>query len=278
MRKLVNLVCIICLCCPGYAYQINPKKTEDQEFTNKITLSSEINWEKMNPARGDQSPMAGTIWGDRNANIATGYIGKFKDGFSSPPHIHNVTYRAIVMNGLIHNDDPQAEKMWMPEGSFWTQPAGAAHITAARGEETMAYIEIDHGPYLVKPVDQAFQNKERPVNLDISNAVWLDHSKTNWISENNEAQLSFLWKNSENIQGIFIRLPENYQGEIMNSGKVFTGIVISGSIAYHMPGEPTPTLLDKGSSFSATSSSTHTLSTNTEALIYIRTNANFEIR
>ena len=63
--------------------------------TNKVLLSSEIVWEKLNPARGDQSPQAGTIWGDRRGSVATGFLAKFVDGFSSPPHIHNVTYRAF---------------------------------------------------------------------------------------------------------------------------------------------------------------------------------------
>ena len=161
------------------------KTTEDtiseiiENPTNKIGLSSDINWEQMNPARGDKSPLAGTIWGDRKAEVPTGYIGKFVDGFSSPPHIHNVTYRAIVMKGLIHNDDPEAENMWMPVGSFWTQPAGESHITSAKGEGTMAYIEIDNGPYLVKPTTESFDDGERPINIDASNIVWKFSTITN---------------------------------------------------------------------------------------------------
>lgn len=30
--------------------------------TNKVILSTEIVYEKLNPARGNQSPQAGTIW------------------------------------------------------------------------------------------------------------------------------------------------------------------------------------------------------------------------
>lgn len=99
------------------------------EPTNRVVLSAEIDWQQLNPAQGDQSPQAGTIWGDRNGTEATGFLAKFVDGFSSPPHIHNVTYRAMVIQELIHNDDPDAEKMWMLAGFFWTQPAGEAHIT-----------------------------------------------------------------------------------------------------------------------------------------------------
>ena len=93
-----------------------------EDPTNKVLLSSEIKWEKLNPARGDQSPQAGTIWGDRKGEVATGFLAKFVDGFSSPPHIHNATYRAVVIKGSIHNDDPAAANMWMKPGSFWTQP------------------------------------------------------------------------------------------------------------------------------------------------------------
>ena len=97
MTKIFILIATILFGFSSYAYQTTQEKNraESEGFTNKITLSSEIKWEKMNPARGDQSPLAGTIWGDRKADVATGYIGKFTDGFSSPPHIHNVTYRAI---------------------------------------------------------------------------------------------------------------------------------------------------------------------------------------
>ena len=140
--------------------------------TNQVFLASDIEWTPLNPARGDQSPQAGTLWGDRSKEVPTGFLVKFVKDFSSPPHIHNVTYRGVVIKGLVHNDDPSAEKMWMPAGSFWTQPAGEPHITAAKADENVAFIEIDHGPYLVKPADKAFDNGERPINVDRSNIVW----------------------------------------------------------------------------------------------------------
>lgn len=127
--------------------------------------------------------MAGTLWGDRNGNEPTGYLLKPKDGFSSPPHIHNVSYRAVVISGLLHNDDPDAESMWMPKGSFWTQPKGQVHITGAKGEAPLAYVEIEEGPYLVFPAKDAFQSQESPVNVDKSNLVWLDASDVSWVDQ-----------------------------------------------------------------------------------------------
>ncbi|WP_334058397.1 DUF4437 domain-containing protein [Polaribacter sp. P097] len=283
MRKSILYLCLIV----SLLFSCNESKENVGENiktkiienpTNKVGLSSDIIWEQMNPARGDKSPLAGTIWGNRKAEVPTGYIGKFKDGFSSPPHIHNVTYRAIVMNGLIHNDDPKAENMWMPVGSFWTQPAGEPHITSAKGEETMAYIEIDNGPYLVKPVTEAFNNGERPINIDASNIVWLDHSQTNWISTNNQARISFLWKNSNDIRALFVKLPKNFKGDIYSKGTILYGVIITGNIDYKMPKANSMTNLDHGSYFESTGNSIHQISTKEEALIYIRTNNVIEIK
>jgi hypothetical protein len=132
----------------------------------EIVPTSEVEWEQLNPARGDKSPQAGTLWGDRKGTVPTGFLAKFVDGFSSPPHIHNATYRAVVISGRVHNDDPDAADMWMPPGSFWTQPKGEVHITAAKGVTNVALVEIDKGPYLVLPVEEAFDSGERPVNVD----------------------------------------------------------------------------------------------------------------
>jgi hypothetical protein len=152
----------------------------------KIFDVADVNWEKLNPARGNKSPQAGTLWGDRKGTPATGFLAKFVDGFSSPPHIHNVSYRAIVIEGLIHNDDPSAAKMWMPQGSYWTQPAGESHITAAKGKTNIIYVEIDNGPYLVKPAEMNFDNGERPFNIHTSNIIW--RKKENYST-------APLWKN-----------------------------------------------------------------------------------
>lgn len=98
----------------------------------------ELNWGYLNPLRGKNSPGAANLWGDRTKDTATGMLVRFNKGFVSPPHIHNISYRGIVIEGLMHNDDPSAEKMWMLAGSFWTQPAGENHITAANGEISSA--------------------------------------------------------------------------------------------------------------------------------------------
>lgn len=249
--------------------------------TNTVVLSSEIIWEKLNPARGDQSPRAGTIWGDRNGKLATGFLAKFADGFSSPPHIHNVTYRAVVIKGLIHNDDPKAENMWMPAGSFWTQPLGESHITAAQGEENMAYVEIDSGPYLVKPSEAAFDVGERPVNIDASNIVWLGNRQTAWIDSKSQAELSFLWESDEKngLKGLFIKLPGKFQGTLESEGDAFHSVVIKGGLDYEMPQEKLLKKLDAGSYFSSTDKAVHSFSNDSknEVLLYVRTNGNIFI-
>ncbi|SHK16071.1 protein of unknown function [Reichenbachiella agariperforans] len=257
-----------------------PTEETNSTITNhKIVLSSDIKWEKLNPARGDKSPQAGTIWGDRKGEVATGFLAKFVDGFSSPPHIHNVTYRAIVLKGLIHNDDPEAKTMWMKPGSFWTQPKGESHITSAKGGETIAYVEIDQGPYLVEPINEAFDNGERPINIDVSNLVWLGFDQTNWIEQNTNAELCYLWgsQNDDNLKGLFIKLPSGFKGNLRSNGDIFHSVVVQGKLGYSTT---TNSILDVGSYFSSTSAANHSIAndSNKETVLYIRTNGSIKIQ
>ncbi len=282
--KSVNLAFIlllaigICSCTEESKETASTAEAEIVTPTNQVVLSTEIEWQKLNPARGDQSPQAGTIWGDRNGSPATGFLAKFVDGFSSPPHIHNVTYRAMVIKGLIHNDDPAAEKMWMPAGSFWTQPAGEAHITAAQGEEVVAYVEIDSGPYLVKPTEQAFDNGERPINVDKGNLIWLDASETTMIDAKSDAEMAFLWENKGTV-GRLVKLPADFDGEIHTTGAVLHAVVITGEAEYKMPESGEIKFLDPGSYFTSTGKAVHSVKTKPTAgaMIYIRTNGEIKI-
>ena len=116
--------------------------TDSTTSINEVVTANQVEWGWLNPLRGDKSPAAGKLWGDRTSTNASGFLVKFKKGFSSPAHIHNVTYRGMVISGLLHNDDEKAEEMWLPKGSFWVQPAGEAHITAASGKVNLAYKKV----------------------------------------------------------------------------------------------------------------------------------------
>ncbi len=244
----------------------------------KTITSDQIEWGHLNPARGDASPSAGKLWGDRTKDGPSGFLVKFKKGFSSPPHIHNVTYKGLVIKGLVHNDDPKAENMWLPEGSFWTQPAGEAHITSAQGQENLAYIEIDSGPYLVQPTSMAFDNGERPVNIDKSNLVWLDASDIKWVSEEPQIQRAFLWGKTKagNLNGNLVKLPKGFNGTLENMGDIFHAVIISGSIQYHKDGQETVTL-EQSNYFGVDQSDKHFIHTKDETVIYARTNNKFKL-
>ena len=195
-----------------------------------ITRYEQLNWTPLNPARGKNSPQAANLWGDRTQAGATGFLVQFKKGFSSPPHIHNVTYKGIVLNGEVHNDDPDAASMWMPEGAFWTQPKGESHITAAQSDFNLAYIEIQEGPYLVKPADQHFDSGERPINVDPQNLVW--QSLPTSLGINAETEQAFLWGSLDNDQtnGRFIRIGSQSELTIANAKKDLKLVVVDNSV------------------------------------------------
>lgn len=247
--------------------------------SSKVITADEINWGYLNPLRGDKSPGAADLWGDRTKNMATGMLVKFKKGFQSPPHIHNITYRGIVIEGKMHNDDPTAATMWMPTGSFWTQPAGENHITAANGEDNLIYLEIDSGPYLVQPSEQHFDSGEHPINLHESNLVWLNDEDAKLLN-GQEAQVTNLWGSHEagKLGGAMIKLPAGYQGKINVDAETFRAVVIQGTVSYQSTDVDTEKSLEAGSYFTSQGKFEHGISTSKQgATIYIRTNGRYEL-
>ncbi|GAK97957.1 hypothetical protein JCM19294_1579 [Nonlabens tegetincola] len=250
----------------------------------EVVLSSQVNWSPLNAARGDASPQAGDLWGNRKENQASGFLVKFKEGFSSPPHIHNITYRGIVIKGSLHNDDPNAKSMWMPQGSFWTQPAGEGHITAANASENTAYVEIDSGPYLVKPEDQAFENEEKPINIHKSNLVWIEASDLQWTNLNtndksrNKPEIAFLWgqPNNNDSSGALIKLPSGFSGTFEASGKEFRAIVIGGNLTYKASKSKE---LDPGSYFGSTDNASHIIinKSSEPVILYIKSTGAYQL-
>ena len=261
---------------------------QEQSFEplSTLVLASEVQWTPLNPARGDKSPQAATLWGDRKGTAATGFLVKFVDGFSSPPHIHNVTYRGVVIGGRVHNDDPDAKPMWMPPGSFWTQPAGEPHITSARGA-SITYIEIDKGPYLVRPIEEAFDNGEKPVNVAPSNFVWLDAANTKWIDEpvgtatNKKPEIAFLWgsPNESKVNGTLVKLPRGFVGRIRSNDSGIRAVVVQGRPKYHVRGESAGKVMSPGSYFSSEGVVSHQVSCDgpENCTIYVRSEGKLRI-
>ena len=252
--------------------------TSATEVSVKLVSANDINWGYLNPLRGELSPGAADLWGDRTKDTATGMLVRFKKGFESPPHIHNITYRGVVINGLMHNDDPNAGKMWLPSGSFWTQPAGESHITAANGEGNLIYLEIDSGPYLVQPSDEKFDNGERPVNLHRDNLVWLNNHDLHDIKAEG-VKSSFLWDSNSTIGGTMVKLPVGFNGSISSQASEFRVVVISGEINYRANPKKAVKNLAAGSYIESSGKFSHNITnpTDREVTIYIRTNAKYQV-
>ncbi|WP_305984907.1 DUF4437 domain-containing protein [Roseibium sp. MMSF_3544] len=245
----------------------------------EVVPSSAVAFQPLNPARGDAGPQAGVLWGDIREDVPTGTIIQFKPGFSSPPHIHNITYRAVVISGAVHNDDPTAEPMWMGPGSFWTQPAGATHITAARADAGLstAFLEIQEGPYLVQPKERAFANGEFPVNVEAGNIVWIEAADVSWVDAPgagagaDEPKMAFLWGEPAEASknGTFLKLPSGFEGTITGGDAWLRAVVIRGNATHKAPGATEATPLDPGSYFGSDSSTVHEVTcTGTDACIF----------
>ena len=239
-------------------------------------------WVRLEPAGSTM----GEGWHQLDIDEAVGpVVGEdwFAEGFSSPPHIHNVTYRGVVIQGLVHNDDPNAAPLWMPVGSFWTQPRGAPHITAARGD-TIAYIEIDDAPYLVRPVSDSFESGETPVNVDASDIAWTSASSVGWLAPPSAAEaaaprVAFLWGDAldEAPSGTLVELPAGFSGQLRGRGATLRAVVIHGRVEHESRSRPGRARLEAGSHFGSRGQTAHGLSSEPGSLLYVRAEGRFEL-
>ena len=220
-RNVAGIGVALCLLAGGCA-DPQPQASRSLEAIDApdVMLIADVEWQQLNPARGDQSPKAGTLWGDRVGPGAGGFLLRPVDGFRSPPHIHNIAYRGVVIQGLLHNDDPDAADMWMPAASFWTQPAGEIHVTAAKGPDVLAYIEVEDD-FGVLPATEAFPDPGRPVNIDASNLVWV---------EQGGIDIAYLWGTPKHghSNGVLVRLPIGFTGGLQSGNDAMYAVVITG--------------------------------------------------
>lgn len=253
-------------------------RAETTQPRSEVISVDEVSWGYLNPARGDKGPKAADLWGDRTENTASGILLQFPEGFSSPPHIHNITYRGVVILGELHNDDPNAKNMWLPAGSFWTQPAGEAHITAANGKRNVAYIEINSGPYKVQPTEQAFDNSERPINVDPSNIVWLNPFSTDKGIQS-KIKIAYLWGDTTEgkLRGSLLKMPAGFVGTISTGAHDFKAVIIKGELDYK--NQQGTKKLKPGSYFGSSGDFNHKISITPgkASVLYIRSNTAYHL-
>ena len=270
--------------CSGVGFE-RPSDAQINSIT--ILTPDQVDYVPLNPARGDRSPKAGVLWGDIRSDETSGVLLQFADGFSSPPHIHNITYRAVVISGELHNYDPNADMFWMGTGSFWTQPAGENHITAARpGSGATAFLEILSGPYLVQPATEAFDNGERPVNVESSNLVWMGARDFAWIEEwadeKGGPEVALLWGdlNDDMLNGSFVKLPTGYAGSLSTLSGMLRSVVVQGDLAHNVSKVTETSVIGPGGFFESASGLEHSVScqSDIDCIIYLRTRGKFRIR
>lgn len=275
MKKIIMLALLLVV----IGVNAQTPTTDDIKSVNEVITADNVEWGWLNPLRGDKSPAAGKLWGDRTKNEPAGFLVKFNKGFSSPPHIHNITYRGVVIKGLLHNDDENAKKQWLSAGSYWQQPAGETHITAANADDNLAFLDIQEGPYLVQPTSEAFDNGERPVNVDKTNLVWLNAKDITWVANKSNVETAFLWGSyqKKQLRATLVKLPAGFNGSIKNSSPNFRTVVISGSLTHQFTEQDIKNMLEPGSYFGAEKNATSIISADKETVIYIRSNGDFEI-
>ena len=258
MRSILSLLAVVVIGCSG-------ADEPESDATYRVLAPAEVAWEQLNPARGDKSPQAGTLWGSRTGHGPSGFLLKPVDGFRSPPHIHTMTYYGVVIRGTIHNAEPSEKDVFLPAGSYWAQPGGGIHITAARGS-ALAYIEVE-GAFDVLPPEKA--------TGDIRGSGTLA-ADIQWSDAPGGARMVKLW--GDELSRALIELPAGFDGTI-RGGKTVHGVVILGNATHREPGKEGGKSLEPGGYFGSEGNGAHriTCAADEPCVVYIRTDGAIEI-
>jgi len=134
--------------------------SQSVEPTFEVVLMSQVDWNPLNPARGDQSPRAGNLWGDRTESGASGFLVKFEDGtlvklpagFTGKIHNQNSTFHAVVIQGRSQYQVPgETEEKTLEPGSYFGSEAESVHQVSCEAEEECIIYVRTEGKYDVIP-------------------------------------------------------------------------------------------------------------------------------
>jgi len=244
------LIFLLVTCSSGHIKTISSDPGQTTNSTLEVVMISEVEWKQLNPKGDVNSPKAATLWGDPNEPGPSGFLVELVDGFFSPPHIHSANYHGVVINGTIHNSEPGVEEVYLPNSSFWTQPAGGVHITACKGS-CIAYIEFE-GVLDVLPVEEAKTNQDnKSTVLHSADITWID--PPGFKASSNVPKLAVLWGNLQDDlpSGTLIKMPPLFSGQMQNNNATFHAVLIQGRIKLMESENSNTKTLEPGSYFSS---------------------------
>ena len=193
----------------------------------------------------------------------------------------NPLRRAVVSDGVVHNDDPTAAMFWMEPGSFWTQPAGETHITAVGPGGGLAFLEIESGPYLVRPSEEAFDNGERPINNEARNIIWLTANDTTWVTGEAGAEMAFLWGEPRDgvRNGSFVRIPPGAAARLDTGGTPLKLVLAKGELTHTAQDLSTAQNLTAGSYVGSEGEVSHDMTCTgaTPCLVYVSATGTYRV-
>jgi hypothetical protein len=131
------------------------------------------------------------------------------------------------------------------------------HITAAKGSNSVAYIETDEAPYLVLSPNKAFDSGSRPIDVHESNIVWTDLPGA--PASEIAPRVAFLWGDPQDGQphGTLLKLPVGFHGELRSDGASIRAVVIQGQTGHQLLGGANACKLEPGSYFSSSGDTAH---------------------
>ncbi len=107
-----------------------------------MVTPDQVDYQPLNPARGDASPQAGTLWGDLDDGGLSASFVKLPAGHTSDLSVESDRLRAVIVDGaLIHSVAGLETQSELGAGGFFESDAGVPHALACHPEsDCLVYV------------------------------------------------------------------------------------------------------------------------------------------
>ncbi|MCR9159068.1 MAG: DUF4437 domain-containing protein [Nannocystaceae bacterium] len=116
-----------------------------------VVLASQVQWGPLNPTRGKESPLAGTLCGDPEGDQPGGVLVKLSAGSAGTIRSHDSNLRIVVIQGRpAPVGEVAGQATGLEPGSFLSANGGDHPFTCEGGDDCVLYVrtegEVDVGP------------------------------------------------------------------------------------------------------------------------------------
>lgn len=201
----------------------------------RLLTPDQLAWKPLVPELGDKGPQLASLWGDMTTG-PSGFFIKLPPGDKGTLHTHSHDYHGIAIAGGNASSQQGNPVKPVAPGTYWLQPAGAAHTNACTGSEPcIGFAQFTDGKFdsARSGVPHSVRPDPRYVEKRLSDITWTPFDAANpkagaWAQ---------LWgDNKSGPSGMLFKLPPNNTPSWHFHKSNYHAVVLQGTPQHYQSG------------------------------------------